>query len=476
MQKINLLLLAGISVLASCSNAVTDIEETANLNLKESKLQKAKAYVSKTQFKVSVSPINGQQLRYTFKVTQSDLLSLISGNQMARSASPTVRSIEPVVYNKDTIMYLVNSQRGWKLYSVDKRLPIVLAENYEETGKKASDILNNKNIESWIADIAGKTVYLSQTDEYDANSNSLTTWSTQGRGIKRMPIQPVPGEYIYVGREEVYRESKFFPHVTKTLWHQEYPFNQYCPAQSAESDNRCVTGCVAVAIAQYMYFLQDNLGYTFQMPTTGTCVGAYNQNYVQEFIRMSTWNIRELPLTDNWNQYSDEQFDKAALALGYVGKEVKMHYTPTASGAFPVNAQCFLNANGVKGKFVRETDIDPSQIVRGRREPIITVGGRKKDDNADAYHMFLIDGCKYDSVVYEDIWRFLEDTTFYDPDRYGVILREQIIWSPRDYMYQANMGWNVNPFPGGSDADDTYYAFPQVAGYNNDRIYFRREY
>lgn len=473
MQRINLLLLATILVLASCSNAVTDIRETANL--KDSKLQAAKDFVSKVQFKVSVSPINGRPLRNAFKVTQSDLLSLVEGNQMARNVSSMVRSIEPVVYNNDTIMYLVNGQRGWKLYSVDKRLPVVLAENYEESEKKASDILNNKNIKDWILDIAGKTAYLAQTDEYDEYSNNLAVWSTQGRGIKRMPIQPVPGEYIYVGREEVFRESKFFPHVTKTLWHQQYPFSQYCPAVSAESNNRCVAGCVAVAIAQYMYFLQDNKGYTFQMPTLGTCVGAYNENYIQEFTRMSTWNISDLPLTDNRYQYSSEQFDKVALALGYVGKGVNMRYTPTASGALVVNAQNFLNANGIKGKFVSESDIVPSQIIGGRREPMVIVGSAD-EAGKDRYHMFLIDGCKYDSVVYEDVWRFLEDTTFYDPDRYGVILREQIIWSPRDYMYQANMGWNSNPLPGGSDADDTYYAFPEVAGYKYSRTYFRREY
>jgi len=471
-KKINLLLLAGISVLASCSNTVIDIGEAANLE--EGKLQKAKAFVSKMQFKVLVSPVNGRQLRSTFKVTQSDLLSLIKGNQMARSAASTVRSIEPVVYNNDTIMYLVNGQRGWKLYSVDKRLPVVLAENYEETGKKASDILNNKNIKDWISDIAGKTAYLAQTDEYDENSNNLAVWSTQGRGIRRMPIQPVPGEYIYVGREEVYRESKFLPHVTKTLWHQQYPFNQYCPAVSAESNNRCVTGCVAVAIAQYMYFLQDNKGYTFQMPTTGTCVGAYNENYIQEFTRMSTWNISELPLTDDWNQFPFDKYDQLALVLGYIGKGVNMRYTPNESGAYAIDAQNFLNANGVKGKFVSESDIDPGRIIGGRREPII-VGGSTEEVGKDGNHMFLIDGCKYDSVVYEDVWRFLEDTTFYDPDRYGVILREQIIWSPRDHMYQGNMGWNVNPYPGGSDADDTYYAFPEVAGYKYSRIYFRRE-
>lgn len=53
-------------------------------------------------------------------------------------------------------MYLVNYQKGWRLYSVDKRMPTILAENLVETGKKAADILSNKGIRFWVADIAGQ--------------------------------------------------------------------------------------------------------------------------------------------------------------------------------------------------------------------------------------------------------------------------------------------------------------------------------
>ena len=62
--------------------------------------------------------------------------------------------------------------------------------------------------------------------------------------------------------------------------------------------------------------------------------------------------------------------------------------------------------------------------------------------------MFLIDGCKYDLVEYEDVWRFLEDTTFYDPDRYGVILREKVYGTyKRDYAYQCNFDGTRVFFP-----------------------------
>lgn len=469
------LLLPLLAFLASCSSTQTEMDEEL-ASLQEGKIELAKAFVANMKYKVSVTPLNGQLLRNTFKVTRSDLQTLLAqpSTQTAKSAATSdVCSIEPVVYKGDTIMYLVNYNQGWKLYSVDKRMPTVLAVNYVERGKRASDILQNKAISSWVSDIAGQTSYLATTDEYDENSESLEQWATQGRGIKRIPYQPVPGEYIYVGREEVSRQTVLVPHVTKTLWHQEEPFNKYCPTISANSEMRCPTGCVAVATSQYLYFLQDKLGYSFNMPLLGSCIGAHNENYIQSFTRFATWDLSALPLTDNTIQYSSDQFDRAALVIGYAAKQVRMAFGPSGSGTLYANAQSFLNSVGVKGKFVEWKDINLENIVGVRKEPVITRG---TSDTLAIGHMFMIDGCKYDLVEYEDVWRFLEDTTFYDPDRYGVILREKVYGTyKQDYAYQCNFGWNLSFYPSGSDADDTYYVISEIQGFNTNRRYFKLE-
>ncbi len=450
----------------SCSTQM-DMEDLALI--KESKIQNAKAFVSKMQFKLQVTPVEGQSLRSVFKVSSKDLQSLLASRQTSRISASEYKTIEPVVYKQDTIMYLVCYAKGWKLYSTDKRMPLVLAENNVETGKKAAEILNNKSIGFWIEEIANCTKYLAQTDDYDENSENLSVWATQGRSIKRIPYQPVPGEYIYVGREVVERYPKNIPHVTKTQWHRTTPFNYYCPTKSKSSEERCLTGCVSVAVAQYMYYLQDKKGYSFTMPQIGICVGAYDENYIQDFSSMATWDLTQLALTDNTYLYSSSQLDNVALALAYVGKGVKAKYGPESSAAYFQEAQSFLNKNGVKGKFVDGLDISVNRTIR-YKEPIIARG----EDSQSYGHMFLIDGCKYDSVVYEDVWRFLEDTTFYDPDRYGVILRERGTYES-NYLYQLNLGWNLSLWPGGSDTDDTYYNLSNLAGYNEKRRYFKRE-
>lgn len=458
-----------IALLASCSSSLTDLTDDANLH--ETRLQKAKAFVAKQQFKVEVSPVNNQSLRQTFKVTSVELQSLLSDNQVTRSSTPTVSLIEPVIYRNDTIMYLVSFPKGWRLYSVDKRMPTILAENYVETGKRAADILNNKAISFWISDIAGQTNYLKNTDDYDEQSESLQQWAVQGRGIKRIPYQPVPGEYIYVGREAVSRTTYYTPHVTKTLWHGEEPFNAYCPTLSIDGALRCDAGCVAVSVSQYLYFLQDKLGYSFSMPNLGSCLGSCRENYVQSFTRFKPWNLNELALTDDGSVYSAEQFDKVALTIGYVGKQVSMDYGINGSGAFYTNAATFLNSIGVKGKFA---DIGYGSIdntLTNLKQPVLVRGVSEKNIG----HMFLIDGAKYDLVEYEDVWRFLEDTTFYDPDRYGVILREKAGTQKENYSYQCNFGWNLGNAPYKSDADDTYYVISNLNGYTTQKKYFKRE-
>ena len=453
--------------MSSCTTE--NVLDSAEL-LNPGKAQAAKSFISKIKYGLQITPQDGQPFRSAFKVSQNNLQSLLSAQQKARNSSSVIRSIEPVVYESDTIMYLVNYNKGWKLYSVDKRMPVILAENFVEAGKKAVDLLKNESISFWILDIAKQTKNLANTDDYDKNSESLKTWSTQGGGIKRIPLQPVPGEYIYVGMEEISRKTIICPHLTKTLWHGESPFNAYCPSLDENTLKNTMAGCVAVSTAQYLYFLQDQKGYSFQMPKTGSCTGDYKNGYTQSFADFSTWNLKELALTDNYSLYTPEQMDNVALVLGYIGKETDMRYGEQSYTTHP-KAQSFLNKIGVKGKFVNEKDINLNSIIFGQKNPVLSRG---TSDDGNSGHMFLIDGGKYDVAEYEYIWRFLEDTTFNDPDRYGVILRESAGTFYENYRYQCNMGYN-STFVNGYDGDDTYYFITNTMGFNKDRLYFKRE-
>lgn len=210
------------------------------------------------------------------------------------------------------------------------------------------------------------------------------------------------------------------------------------------------------------------------MPLLGSCIGAYNEEYVQSFTRFSTWSLANLALTDNFSLYGYDQFDKVALTLGYIGKSTSMKYTTSGSGSNYGNAQKFLNSIGVNGSFeeMAPSSNPVANVIFDYEEPVLAGGVNEKQNEG---HMFLIDGGKYDIVEYEEVWRFLEDTTFYDPDRYGIILREPGGSQKENYYYQCNIGWNLNITGNSNDADDTYYVISEIKGFSTNRRYFTRK-
>lgn len=80
MKKNFFLLSTVVALFASCSNTLTDMMDDASLH--EARLQKAKAFVAKQQFKIAVTPVRNQTLRQTFKVTPVELQSLLSSRQV----------------------------------------------------------------------------------------------------------------------------------------------------------------------------------------------------------------------------------------------------------------------------------------------------------------------------------------------------------------------------------------------------------
>jgi hypothetical protein len=110
-------------------------------------------------------------------------------------------------------------------------------------------------------------------------------------------------------------------------WSQDFPFNNQCPIVDGE---RCVTGCVATAMAQVMYF------HKYPKTTVGPIEGyTYESNNL---------TVPELPATtfkwdkmkDRYDDYQEkgESVDAVAELMRYCGQAVEMFYTPWASTCF----------------------------------------------------------------------------------------------------------------------------------------------
>ncbi len=121
-----------------------------------------------------------------------------------------------------------------------------------------------------------------------------------------------------------------------TTWNQETPYNLYCPEHEGR---KCVTGCVATALAQMMYY--------HRWPLNCTVIPGYTTDAINIF-------RPELPATQfKWemmkNNYSSSDNDDSAKAVAelmeYVGQACEMDYTPSQSGA-SVNINAMIDYFG----------------------------------------------------------------------------------------------------------------------------------
>ena len=117
-------------------------------------------------------------------------------------------------------------------------------------------------------------------------------------------------------------------------WSQSGPYNYMCPdgnyvdydESGYDAQNRCVTGCVATAMAQVMYY--------WKWPMTCPALDAY-EVYESKF-------LKALPTTTfKWDKMKDtygrdetgESADAVAELMRYCGQAVHMNYSPSASSA-----------------------------------------------------------------------------------------------------------------------------------------------
>lgn len=125
------------------------------------------------------------------------------------------------------------------------------------------------------------------------------------------------------------------PVLLTCQWDQDYPYNMYCP-QFFDTGETCVTGCVATAMAQIMYYHRVRSVRSVQADIPGYTCATDWENYgkmtVQGIPKNSPidWN----DMTDTYDNASTDAAKRAvANLMKYCGVSVEMNYSPSASGA-----------------------------------------------------------------------------------------------------------------------------------------------
>lgn len=221
------------------------------------------------------------------KVTKQQALQKAQQFMKGRNLTPAnVKSLSRGQTNDDAF-YIFNAENkgGYIIVSADDRTVAILG--YSDRGTiNAENIPENMRI--WLQGYADQISAL--PDGYQSNSPHKTRAANSA-------IEP----------------------LIQTTWNQSTPYNLMCPTVG---DQHCLTGCVATALAQMMYY------YTW--PETSPVLPAYS---TLDELPATTFKWDKMKLNYSYNE-TGESADAVAELLRYCGQINAMSYGVESSGSY----------------------------------------------------------------------------------------------------------------------------------------------
>lgn len=177
--------------------------------------------------------------------------------------------------------------------------------------------------------------------------------------------------------------------LIETQWGQGRPYNNLTPSINGQ---HAVTGCVATAMAQVLYYWAKS-AYKNGLQTYEATVKIPIPNYTG--VKMFNWNL----MTTKYPNPNDNYIAELMYAIGVA---VKMQYGVKESGANPTEISPALNYFGVKSAYIEINSIrmnrnDWDNMLReeiNKNRPIL-YGGR-----GSGGHRFICDGYKNDGTFH----------------------------------------------------------------------------
>ena len=214
------------------------------------------------------------------------------------------------------------------------------------------------------------------------------------------------------------------PMVT-SRWNQDAPYNNACPEYFDEGV-RCMTGCVATAMAQILYYhreeSKDNDVWYLQDDIAGFDCETYRFDH-GGYVHVDGFSAEDSPI--DWDNMLDEykgetnwtQQEAVANLMAYCGASVEMDYGSKSSGASAVRVAGALKTYFgydeattyvVRSQYsIAEWDnLIYNELREGR--PVF-YGGRTGGNQG---HAFVVDGCDADGY-YHINWGWAGDSDGY---------------------------------------------------------------
>ena len=189
----------------------------------------------------------------------NDVWRYVENQHSAETKGMDVISILPVIDKmQDTLLYIVNYEEGWSVFSSDRRVPAVIASSPTGTISLEDD---NHEFLSWLNSTAIdiKRVRESLDTELKFSPEEIDMhkreWGSSF-GNRIIPTDPpTPGDSIKASwvLENTYTYDIKSHCMVPEHWDQGYPYNIYCPEDN--NGNNYFVGCAGVAAGALFHYL-----------------------------------------------------------------------------------------------------------------------------------------------------------------------------------------------------------------------------
>ncbi len=245
------------------------------------------------------------QIAGRFAADKQPAVSSVQRIQRALSAGRTVQPMQWAYTQTQTdnatpALYVFNTAAtdgGFVIVAADDRARAILG--YADNGAFDAENIPD-NLRFWLRMYASEIAALSG----EASAGGAPTAATDAAAATNTTypiVDPLLGE---------------------TVWGQGTPFNNQCPTKDNE---RCVTGCVATAASQIMYY--------HKYPKTGTGSHSYewNSQTLKATFGKTTYDWTNM-LPDYSGTYTNAQATAVATLMYHVGVACEMQYDLSANG------------------------------------------------------------------------------------------------------------------------------------------------
>ena len=402
----------------------------------------------------------------SMKVTTDLVETYLKGFKGVVATRVSDVTVDPVMNGSDTVMYLVNyPEGGWELLSADKRIPTRLMVG--ETGSMTlSQIEDHPGMSILLNDMRNQISAVKQSEQTEPVTEKGVFWNHISSDIPETRSDDIL--WNLYNTEVVYLDSTYVNHLIPTRWSQDVAYfkwyNRYVPfinnLKIDSTSGRCVTGCVPVACAQVLNYLQPILGFTTHfsflecrcntyIAPGDTCVKYGNLDPVVsthknnseywEYIRKERGTI-------------EEQEKATATLMAFLGKKLGATYkyvlrdtTMTRLTPAPftkVDSVLFAeyDINSIYAGY--NVDIVRNQILE-ESLPVIVAAPQTVKGNG---HCWIVDGYCYTETAINYHYIGFEQPIASEP----IYKTVQVVGEKEEY-FQMNWGWS------GIGDDNVYY-------------------